>query len=99
MGLVKTHENPSRVIESLAPMFSHVVVSVREGFEPDQDWMVVATHITQFEQIVAGGNVTLGVLRGMAEHLGINGLSDNDLRTVDYELMTMPIPGHQTFKT
>lgn len=97
--LVKTHENPARVIESLNPMFTHVVVSVREGFQPDQNWMGVATHLTHFEEIVAGNEVTLGVLRNMAEHLGISGLSDQDYRTVDYQLMTMPIPGHQTWKT
>mmetsp|Transcript_127034 Transcript_127034/g.219088 ORF Transcript_127034/g.219088 Transcript_127034/m.219088 type:complete len:248 (-) Transcript_127034:76-819(-) len=97
--LVKTHENPSREIERLAPMFSHVVVSVRQGFSEDPNWAKVATYRTQFEQIVAGGDATLGVLREMADHLGIVGLSDSDLRAVDYELMTMPIPGHQTFKT
>ena len=59
--------------------------------------------MTHFEDIVADnadGNMTIGalnVLRGLADHLGILNLSDDDLRAVDYELMTLPMPGESIF--
>lgn len=105
--LVKTHEWTDNIshadFDGIAPMFTHVVVSVREGFQEDPDWMKVATHLTHFEDIVkhdeSSGTIgALSVLRGLATHLGITSLSDDDLRAVDYELMTMPIPGDQTTK-
>lgn len=105
--VVKTHEWTDNIspaeFERAAALFTHVVVSVRMGFPEDPDWMKVATHVTHFEEIVAhdakGEKIgALPVLRRLAEHLGITGLSENDLRIVDYELMTMPIPGDQTTK-
>eukprot|EP00440_Ansanella_granifera_P005678 gb/GFBE01006163.1/.p1 GENE.gb/GFBE01006163.1/~~gb/GFBE01006163.1/.p1 ORF type:complete len:217 (+),score=49.39 gb/GFBE01006163.1/:1-651(+) len=55
--LVKTHEWTSEIseadFEKLLPMFSSVVVSVRQGFPPDPDWMKAATHVIHFEDIVA----------------------------------------------
>eukprot|EP00928_Gymnodinium_smaydae_P017710 TRINITY_DN16772_c0_g1_i2.p4 TRINITY_DN16772_c0_g1~~TRINITY_DN16772_c0_g1_i2.p4 ORF type:complete len:100 (-),score=17.28 TRINITY_DN16772_c0_g1_i2:91-390(-) len=65
--------------------------------------MAVATHVTHFEEIVAhdGQGQKVGatrVLRSLADHLGIPGLTDDDLKAVDYDLMTMPIPGDQTTK-
>mmetsp|Transcript_799 Transcript_799/g.3210 ORF Transcript_799/g.3210 Transcript_799/m.3210 type:complete len:316 (+) Transcript_799:38-985(+) len=101
--LVKTHEWTPQVrradFEALAPMFSAVVVSVREGFEEDPEWMRFATHVIHFEDIVAkdeseGKLGPVEVLRRLAEHLGITGLADSDLRMVDYELMTLPMPRH-----
>merc|ERR1712039_66671 len=103
----KTHEWTDNIsqaqFDQVSPMFTHVVVSVREGFSPDPDWMNVATHVTNFEEIVAvdasGDKVgAVSVLRKMADHLGIVGLTEHDLRTVDYELMNLPIPGDQTTK-
>ena len=102
--LVKTHEwaagethmpiSPER-FEAIRPLFTHVVCSVREGFPPDPNWMRVATHVTNFEEIVVSdGSGALRVLRGLAEHLGLDGLTDHDLRWVDYRLMTLEIPAH-----
>ncbi|CAK0826773.1 unnamed protein product [Prorocentrum cordatum] len=105
--LVKTHEWTDNITEeqfrAVAPLFTHVVVSIRDGFPPDPDWMKVATHVTRFEDIVAhdGGGRSIGaltVLRSLADHLGLEGLSDADLRAVDSELMHLPIPGDQTTK-
>lgn len=105
--LVKTHEWTDHISEeqfrAVAPMFTQVVVSIRGGFPPDPDWMKVATHVTHFEDIVAhderGENIgALKVLRGLADHLGLERLSDADLRAVDHELMHLPIPGDQTTK-
>lgn len=105
--LVKTHEWTDHIsredFKEILPMFTHVVVSVREGRPPDPAWMEVATHITHFEEIVEydeslGKIGALSVLRDLAGHLGIAGLTDSDFRAVDYELMTLPIPGNQTTK-
>eukprot|EP00927_Polykrikos_kofoidii_P061517 TRINITY_DN56354_c0_g1_i1.p1 TRINITY_DN56354_c0_g1~~TRINITY_DN56354_c0_g1_i1.p1 ORF type:complete len:262 (+),score=26.16 TRINITY_DN56354_c0_g1_i1:31-786(+) len=97
--LVKTHEwfGTAADFQEMVPLFTHVVVSVRKGFEPDPHWMKFATHVMQFEEIVAYDDSTgtigaLSVLRSLAEHLGITSLSDDDIRIVDYELMTLPIP-------
>mmetsp|Transcript_116041 Transcript_116041/g.335113 ORF Transcript_116041/g.335113 Transcript_116041/m.335113 type:complete len:290 (+) Transcript_116041:46-915(+) len=99
--LIKTHEWTDQMsrqeFEAVRPMFTHVVVSVREGFPVDPDWMRVATHVIRFEDIVAkegnkSGTGAVAVLRALAQHLGIEGLSEDDLHTVDYELMTLPMP-------
>ena len=99
--VVKTHEWTDQIsraeFEAVAPLFTHVVVSVREGFPRDPAWMEHATHTIHFEDVVAHDEAgekigALKVLRGLAEHLGIQGLSDADLRAVDHELMTMPMP-------
>lgn len=99
--LLKTHEWTGEIspadFKKVAPMFTHVVVSVREGFPPDPAWMDVATHVIHFEDIVAhdksGQKIgAVSVLRNLAEHLGITSLSDHDLSVVDYELMTMKMP-------
>lgn len=46
--LVKTHEWTGEITPAMfdqaAELFTHVVVSVREGFEKDPAWMKVATH-------------------------------------------------------
>ena len=108
--LVKTHEWAEgdthcpitrRQFEALRPLFSHVIVSVREGFPPDPEWMRVATHVTHFEEIVApDGSGARRVLRGLAEHLGIGErLSEHDLRWVDYRLMTLEIPAAGEMRT
>merc|ERR1712216_267238 len=102
--LVKTHEwtegdthcpiTPAQ-FAGVLPLFSHVIVSVREGFAPDPEWMKVATHLTQFDEIVVpDGSGALRVLRGLADHLELGCLSDHDLQWVDYSLMTLDIPAH-----
>lgn len=99
--LIKTHEwtdslRPAE-FDRVKPLFSHVIVSVRDGFPEDPDWMKHATHVTHFEDIVrpateGGDSGAIGVLRNMADHLGITSLTDKDLREVDYALMTLPMP-------
>lgn len=87
--LVKTHEWTDHMTKSkfdrLVPMFTHVIVSVREGRTEDPAWMKVATYVVHYEDIVdyeeikfedeedkIGARIgVLGVLRGLAEHLGI----------------------------
>jgi len=99
--LIKTHEwtgeMSQRDFDEVRPLFSHVIVSVRQGFPEDPDWMKVSTHVVHFEDIVecneAEGKVgALRVLRAMAEHLGITDLTDDDFKKVDYQLMTLPMP-------
>jgi len=99
--LVKTHEWTGELSQAefdrVRPMLTHVIVSVRQGFSPDPAWMKVATHVIHYEDIVehdeAGQNIgALRVLRALAEHLGIEGLTDADFRRVDYDLMTMKMP-------
>jgi len=99
--LVKTHEWTDQIsrrdFERVRPMFTHVLVSVREGFPEDPAWMAAATHVIHFEDIVEhdenGAPVgACRVLRALAEHLGIEGLSDDDIREVDRQLMTLPMP-------
>jgi len=99
--LVKTHEWTDHLsqeeFDKVQPMFTHVIVSVRKGFPEDAAWMRAATHVIHFEDIVehdaAGENVGAHrVLRALAEHLGIEGLTDDDIRQIDYELMTFDMP-------
>ena len=55
--LVKTHEwtglISEQTFEEAKGLFSHVVVSVREGFDADPAWIQVATHLLHFEELVA----------------------------------------------
>lgn len=99
--LVKTHEWTDEISEAqfgdVLPLFTHVIVSVRKGFPPDPDWVKVATHVVHYEDIVEhdeqlGKIGAMRVLRSFAEHLGITQLSDSDIRAVDYQLMTLPMP-------
>lgn len=109
--LIKTHEwTDTRVTremfeKELCPLFTHVIVSVRQGgFPVDPHWMAVATLVVRYETIVLENpcnnpNVgSLSVFRNMANHLGITNLTDEQLVQVDYELMTLPIPGDQSTK-
>lgn len=104
--VVKTHEwtpEALRDMDAITSMFTHVIVSVREGFEPEPTWTKFQTHLTHFEQIVAhdkdGQKIgAIDVLRGLADHLGIENLSERDLKSVDHTLMNLPIPGDQTTK-
>eukprot|EP00929_Paragymnodinium_shiwhaense_P061672 TRINITY_DN30830_c0_g1_i1.p1 TRINITY_DN30830_c0_g1~~TRINITY_DN30830_c0_g1_i1.p1 ORF type:complete len:276 (+),score=6.80 TRINITY_DN30830_c0_g1_i1:46-873(+) len=105
--LVKTHEWTDNITEAqfdaVSPLFTQVIVSVRQGFQPDPAWMAVATHVTHFEDIVAhdesGQKIgAVKVLKELAAHLGITSLTDNDFCQIDYALMAMPIPGDQTTK-
>jgi broad specificity phosphatase PhoE len=109
--LIKTHEwtggalSQEKFDRELVPMFTHVIVSVREGFSPDPAWMKVASYVVNYEDIVADNTESdismgaLSVLRGLAQHLGISdSLSDDDIRAVDYKIMTLPIPGDQSSK-
>lgn len=34
-------------------MFTHVILSVREGFPKEETWMSIATHVLHFEKLVA----------------------------------------------
>lgn len=101
--VVKTHEwkGSLEAFEDLKKMLSHIVLSVREGFPREENWLKIATHVLHFEELVAYNkedpeDVTqigaLTVLRKLAEHLGLRGLSPQDIRLVDYELMTLPMP-------
>eukprot|EP00437_Effrenium_voratum_P021603 CAMPEP_0181411144 /NCGR_PEP_ID=MMETSP1110-20121109/7716_1 /TAXON_ID=174948 /ORGANISM="Symbiodinium sp., Strain CCMP421" /LENGTH=268 /DNA_ID=CAMNT_0023533739 /DNA_START=12 /DNA_END=818 /DNA_ORIENTATION=- len=102
--LVKTHEWTGEITPAMfdqaAELFTHVVVSVREGFEKDPAWMKVATHVINFEELVSYDKQNpddpskigaLSVLRKLSDHLGL-ALTDQDLRVVDFELMTLPMP-------
>eukprot|EP00457_Paulinella_chromatophora_P009178 gb/GEZN01009234.1/.p1 GENE.gb/GEZN01009234.1/~~gb/GEZN01009234.1/.p1 ORF type:complete len:283 (-),score=26.99 gb/GEZN01009234.1/:416-1264(-) len=97
--VVKTHEQgmSSDEFGKLAPMFTNVVVSVRKGFPSDPMWMKAATFTAPFEQVVVdeekqGKPGALTVLRRLAQHIGIIGLSDSDFKAVDCALMTLPMP-------
>eukprot|EP00808_Paulinella_micropora_P027585 g8720.t1 len=97
--LVKTHELEisAEELKELLPMFTHVLVSVRKGHQSDPDWEKLASLAVRFEQVVVdedkeGKTGSLTVLRSIASHLGLQGLSDFDLRVIDNELMTLPIP-------
>ena len=101
--LIKTHEWTAgdthcpitrAQFEEILPLFTHVIVSVRQGFPPDPEWIKVATYITKFEEIVQpDGRGALKVLRDLADHLGIGEqLTDHGLKWVDYRLMTLEIP-------
>ncbi|CAM9583079.1 unnamed protein product, partial [Heterosigma akashiwo] len=125
--VVKTHEWTGEVrpaeFREMLPMFTHVVVSVRQGFPEDPAWTAVASHVVHFEDVVrppahggaaaavaagdeeeeeeataAGGGSAgepgaLGVLRALAEHLGLGArLAPGDYRAVDHALMTLPVP-------
>ena len=98
--LIKTHEWTDYLTQAqfdqLIPMFTHVIVSVREGFQPDPAWMNVATHVVHYEDIVDSARV-LSVLGGLAQHLDI-ALNGHELRQVDHQLMALPIPGDQSSK-
>lgn len=99
--VVKTHEWTPHIseerFEELRPLFTHVIVSTRQGRDDDPAWMPAATILVAFEDVVAHGDAdgavgALLVLRRLAEHLGTAGLSDADLRAVDAELMALPVP-------
>mmetsp|Transcript_37977 Transcript_37977/g.80418 ORF Transcript_37977/g.80418 Transcript_37977/m.80418 type:complete len:339 (+) Transcript_37977:82-1098(+) len=105
--LIKTHEwtdmtRPEK-FEKITPLFSNVVVSVRNGFDPDPDWIKYATYQIHFEDIVAktpaDGLTAVGVLKELAEHLGIEGLTEYDYKIVDYDLNTLPIPAYGVDQT
>lgn len=99
--LIKTHEITENVQvfeREVLPFVTHVIVSVREGFPRDELWSKYARFVTKFDEIV---NQPIKVLRELATYLGITDLSsltDRDLRQVDYQLMTLPIPGNQASK-
>lgn len=109
--LIKTHEwtpyvEPERFRNDILPLLDRIIVSLRAGFAIDPAWLDVATHVVQYEHIVAdnsNGNMQMGalrVLRDLAGHLDIpdHTLSDEAIRRVDYQLMTLPIPGNQATK-
>jgi len=102
-----------RFEREVAPLLDCVIVSVREGFPTDPLWMKHATCVVRYEDIVAwpsdDGSGSRSdrpldgaqkVLRKLADHVGLGSdlLSDDDIRAVDYELMTLPIPGDQSTK-
>ncbi|CAB9517895.1 CONTAINS InterPro DOMAIN s Phosphoglycerate mutase (InterPro IPR013078), PRIB5 (InterPro IPR012398) [Seminavis robusta] len=108
--LIKTHEFtdymfPGEFQKTVKPLLTHVIVSVRKGpqFPPDPAWMEVATLVIDYENIVLENtqqNLTVGslkVLSDMATHVGLS-LSSHQLKEVDYQLMTLPIPGDQSTK-
>eukprot|EP00928_Gymnodinium_smaydae_P067113 TRINITY_DN50048_c0_g1_i2.p1 TRINITY_DN50048_c0_g1~~TRINITY_DN50048_c0_g1_i2.p1 ORF type:complete len:268 (+),score=17.37 TRINITY_DN50048_c0_g1_i2:2-805(+) len=77
--VVKTHEWTQHIsreaFDAMRPMFTHVVVSTREGRENDPAWMAVATMDVAFEDVVAhdtrhGTARARLVLRRLADHLG-----------------------------
>ncbi|CAE7748608.1 unnamed protein product [Symbiodinium sp. CCMP2456] len=103
--VIKTHEWTGEMSKSsfdeVSPMFTHVIVSVRQGFAEDPAWMKVATHVIHFEELVAYDKDhpedlakigAISVLRKLANHLGLSSLTEHDLRCVDYDLMTLPMP-------
>lgn len=98
--VVKTHEWAQHIsggsFAEMLPMFSHVIVNRREGRDDDPAWMPVATLVVEYEQIVAkgpdGNFGALSLLRQLSLHLGLAGLLDADFRTVDAELMALPVP-------
>jgi len=112
--LIKTHEFTHYTsIEKLqselldSKLVTHVIVSVRNGsqFQPDPAWMKLATLVVHYEDIVLENpsqNPNLGslkVLRQMADHMELGSLlTEEDLKQVDYQLMTLPIPGDQASK-
>ena len=107
--LVKTHEDRTSqhyFQQEIVPMFTHVIVSVRDGFPTDPNWINVATYIVHYEDIVQqnpNSDVTIGalsVLRNLGGHLNIPSdiLTDDELRQIDFDLMTLPIPGDQSTK-
>lgn len=93
--VVKTHEWTQHIskesFEEMLPFFTHVILSRREGREDDPAWMSVATFAVAFEDVVVPQGALL-VLRGLAEQLGLGHFTDVDLRAVDTELMSFPIP-------
>ena len=107
--VVKTHEietSQQYFDQEVLPLLTHIIVSVRDGFPADPKWMQVATLVVKYEDIVADNpnsdvtNGALSVLRRLANHLNLpsNVITDDDLRTVDYDLMTLQIPGDQSTK-
>jgi transcription factor C subunit 7 len=106
--LIKTHEysdylSDNVFAQQIRPLLTHVIVSVRQGFPSDEAWLKEATFVVPYEAVVAENpeqDVHFGalhVLRKLANHLDIN-VSDEELRIVDYQLMTLPIPGNQATK-
>ena len=105
--LIKTHEftdytsSPEQFQEKvIQPFVTHVIVSTRQGreFPVDPVWMSLATHVVHYEAIITQDG-SLQVLRGLAQHIGLSSmLSDDDLRQIDYQLMTLPVPGDQATK-
>lgn len=100
--VVKTHEwhGGMEAFEKLKHRFTHVILSVREGFPREETWMSVASHVLHFEKLVAFDTLhpddeskigALTVLKDLSEHLGLS-LTQRDLKEVDYELMTLQIP-------
>jgi hypothetical protein len=108
--LIKTHEfthytSPEQFQQDILPLLTHVIVSCRKGFDPDPAWMRHATLVVHYEDIVLHNPTqdpnlgSLKVLRQIANHIGsLSTLSDSDLQQVDYQLMTLPIPGDQSSK-
>lgn len=103
--VIKTHEWTGEMskasFDEVSPMFTHMIVSVRQGFAEDPAWMKVATHVIHFEELVAYDKDhpedpakigAISVLRKLANHLGLSSLTEHDLRCVDYDLMTLPMP-------
>ncbi|CAE7168936.1 unnamed protein product [Symbiodinium necroappetens] len=103
--VIKTHEWTGEMskasFDEVSPLFTHVIVSVRQGFAEDPAWMKVATHVIHFEELVAYDKDhpedpakigAISVLRKLANHLGLSSLTEHDLRCVDYDLMTLPMP-------
>ncbi|CAE7944484.1 unnamed protein product, partial [Symbiodinium sp. KB8] len=99
--VIKTHEWTGEMskasFDEVSPLFTHVIVSVRQGFAEDPAWMKVATHVIHFEELVAYDKDhpedpakigAISVLRKLANHLGLSSLTEHDLRCVDYDLMT-----------
>eukprot|EP00435_Cladocopium_sp_Y103_P049464 s864_g14.t3 len=93
--VVKTHEwhGGIETFEKLKHRFTHVILSVREGFPREETWMSVATHVLHFEKLVAFDTLhpddeskigALTVLKDLSEHLGLS-LTQRDLKEVDYE--------------
>lgn len=104
--LIKTHEytrNNDIFHQHIRPFLSNIIVSVREGFQPDQLWMEQATHIIPYEEIVIPNPTydasigAMAVLQNLANHLRIS-TSYEQLCQTDYQLMTLPIPGNQSTK-
>ena len=96
--LIKTHEwtpyMSKEEFENIRPHMTHVIVSVRDGFPPDDNWMRYATHIIHFEDIVDPLRVQ-AALRNLADHLGVSkSLSDADIKQVDYDLINLQTPRH-----
>lgn len=105
--LIKTHnytsDNHEIFYRKILPLLSNIIVSVRRGFEPDLFWMEHVTHVVSYETIVIHNptyDASVGAmseLQNIAQRLRIS-TSYEQLCQVDYQLMTLPIPGNQSTK-